>query len=480
MKLPGPLFEHGILERRFARFGKENRPHQRASDARQKSEHAREIPARDFGGRCTMLRIALICVCALSALYLIGRYSIPAGLSETGPEAALSLNASYPGAVVGLAQQAISDEANRRAAQKDTPASAAEPADLDALKKSLRAAILKDPLNASAFQLLAQIAQLEGNAKSARQMMTTAARLSIEDATANAFMLQQSLLANNVGEALRYADILMRGKTSLVGPVAQLVARMTEVPGAKQELVRRLGAAPPWRAQVLGAFASSGLTNPQAPLGVLLALKDTPNPPREKELVGYINYLLQNKLYAFAYSSWLQFLPRDRFGQVAYLFNGSFEQQMSGVPFDWMIGSGSEVIAGVYARPDNGDKRALFISFGQMRGVFPTIRQMTVLRPGAYRFTGNINGEMLARRGLQWRVTCVEGGLAGESQMLLGRFPKWASFQFDIVIPEDKCAAQYVELGHMARSPSEQLATGSVWFDDLAIVRRASVSKATP
>jgi hypothetical protein len=213
---------------------------------------------------------------------------------------------------------------------------------------------------------------------------------------------------------------------------------------------------------------------------VLLALKDTPNPPREKELVGYINYLLQNKLYAFAYSSWLQFLPRDRFGQVAYLFNGSFEQQMSGVPFDWMIGSGSEVIAGVYARPDNGDKRALFISFGQMRGVFPTIRQMTVLRPGAYRFTGNINGEMLARRGLQWRVTCVEGGLAGESQMLLGRFPKWASFQFDIVIPEDKCAAQYVELGHMARSPSEQLATGSVWFDDLAIVRRASVSKATP
>jgi len=71
-----------------------------------------------------------------------------------------------------------------------------------------------------------------------------------------------------------------------------------------------------------------------------------------------------------------------------------------------------------------------------------------------------MTGEILSRRGLQWRVTCVEGAGVGESQMFLGRFPKWQGFTFEISVPAENCAAQHVDLVHMARSPSEQFASG--------------------
>jgi hypothetical protein len=415
-------------------------------------------------------KILLLSVFALVTLYLIATRSVPAGLAEAEPGAALSLNSAYPPAVVAYAEQVVADEAARRVTKK-RESTEQQAADLGALKKSLRAALARGPLNAAAFRLLGEIALLENDPTTAKRLMTEAAKLSIAEGPANAFMLGQYLLADNPGEALRYADILMRSKNRAVGPVAQLVARMMEAPQAKPTLVALLGAAPPWRRQVLGALASSGISNPRAPLDILVALKDTPNPPTETEVTGYINFLLQSKLYAFAYSAWLQFLPKRGFDELAYLFNGSFERQPSGVPFDWMIGRGVGIAAGVYARPDDATRSALFVSFGQVRGTFPTIRQTIVLRPGSYRFSGSMTGEMVARRGLQWRVTCVDGLSAGASHALIGRFPQWASFEFDVTIPADKCAAQTVELVHMARSPSEQLASGSIWFDDLAITR---------
>lgn len=431
-----------------------------------------------------VLKALLLSAVALSLLSLIATHSVPAGLADTEPNAALSLNPVFPRAVVAYAERTLTDEAKRRmeeaaARQNHTALPQQQAADLDALKKLLRATIVSAPLNATAFRLLGQIALLENDDKAARRMMTESSKLSIEETPAIDFMLWQSLRANNAAAALRYADILMRSDTHASGRVAQLVARLMQAPKAKSELIAWLGAAPPWRRQVLGALASSGLSNPRAPLDILVALKDTPNPPTETEVAGFLTFLLQKKLYAFAYSAWQQLLPKSGFDALAYLFNGSFERPPSGVPFDWTIAGGVGIVAGVYARPDDDSKSALLVSFGQVRGAFPTIRQTIVLPPGAYRFTGSLMGEMLARRGLQWRVTCVGGATAGESEAFLGRSPKWRAFEFDLVVPPDKCAAQSVELIHMARSPSEQLASGSIWFDDLAITRRKDPQAAT-
>lgn len=430
-------------------------------------------------------RVVLLSALALWTLYLILTRSVPAGLAETEPEIAVSLNREYPAAVVAYAQQAINGEAIRRQAEADgkresSPTAKQQAADLASLKPLLRGAIAKDPLNASAFRLLGQIALLESDPKTARRMMAAATALSLEEWRAVDFMLRQSLLANNAKAALYYADALMRNNTSAIRYVAPLVARLAEVPTATHELVSTLAAAPPWRRHVLASLPSSSLSDPRAPLGVLNALKETAHPPTEAEVSGYVNFLIEKKLYALAYSSWLHFIPQEQLRHVAYLFNGSFERRPSGLPFDWMIRGSAETVADVFQRPDDVDQSALFVSFGQARGAFPTIRETVVLRPGSYRFKGSMRGEIRARRGLQWRVSCVEGANAGESQMLVGRFPQWTIFEFDILVPEQNCAAQHVELIHMARSPSEQLASGSVWFDELAVTRRGGGSAAEP
>ena len=72
---------------------------------------------------------------------------------------------------------------------------------------------------------------------------------------------------------------------------------------------------------------------------------------------------------------------------------------------------------------------------------------------------------------MRWGVSCVDGTSLGQSEMIAGSFPKWRAFEFAFVVPETGCSTQSVQLKLDARSPSEQLVSGAIWFDELAISR---------
>jgi hypothetical protein len=76
------------------------------------------------------------------------------------------------------------------------------------------------------------------------------------------------------------------------------------------------------------------------------------------------------------------------------------------------------------------------------------------------------------RRGLVWNVTCLDNGLSLLSTpMVLGSIPQWSTFDTPFSVPSGSCPAQQLQLNLDARSPSEQLVTGSMYYDDLQIVR---------
>jgi hypothetical protein len=81
---------------------------------------------------------------------------------------------------------------------------------------------------------------------------------------------------------------------------------------------------------------------------------------------------------------------------------------------------------------------------------------------------------LYARRGMQWRIACVNGPSLGESQLFRGVASDWRTFEFAFTVPERGCTVQSVKLTLVARSPSEKLVSGSIWFDDLSISRRAT------
>ena len=101
---------------------------------------------------------------------------------------------------------------------------------------------------------------------------------------------------------------------------------------------------------------------------------------------------------------------------------------------------------------------------------------MTMLAPGTYHLSGQLKGVLRGRRGLVWRMFCADGGRGalGESAMFLDVGANWRPFEFPIVVPNAGCRAQRLSLELDARSASEQLVTGSMWFDELQISRVAA------
>jgi hypothetical protein len=55
--------------------------------------------------------------------------------------------------------------------------------------------------------------------------------------------------------------------------------------------------------------------------------------------------------------------------------------------------------------------------------------------------------------------------------MMVGATAPWKDFEFSFTVPAAECRAQHLRLELDARMPSEQLVSGSLWYDDLAIER---------
>ena len=136
-----------------------------------------------------------------------------------------------------------------------------------------------------------------------------------------------------------------------------------------------------------------------------------------------------------------------------------------------MITPGSGVTIDFAPRPD-GTGQALLVQFGQGRVDFRGVAQMVMLPPGAYRLRGQHMGRIVGRRGLEWRVVCA-GATAplAKSEMNIGSTPVWTDFEMTFTIPPTGCRAQQILLWLDARSASEQLVTGSAWYDGLQIAR---------
>jgi hypothetical protein len=417
------------------------------------------------------VRVTLFAVGALVLVWLILTRSLAAYLALVAPDTALLLRSNEPTALIALAD----DELRFRESKNDQAAAqpSAAPTSLDKLWRQVETALAADPLNARAYRLLGQLAEANGADARATRLMQAAARHSLSDPFAVEWMMRKSFEKEDFPAAAYYADIFLRARPNLINYGAPILGRMAENEKAKAEVQKILAANPPWRPaffQTLGAF----VTDARTPLDLLFALQETAAPPRSSELRNYLSFLFQHKLYGLAYYAWLQFLPPEQLERVGLLNNGGFETRPSRTPFDWAMPPGTGVIIAIRPRPEAADKHALLLEFTGTRAEFAGVYQTTVIPPGSYRFTGHFKGELFGRRGMQWRISCLNGPALGASEMFLGLARDWRAFEFAFTVPDSGCTAQAAQLVLAARSPSEKLVSGSIWFDDLSISRRAA------
>jgi hypothetical protein len=342
----------------------------------------------------------------------------------------------------------------------------------DQLRASTELALMRDPLNARALRILGQIADATGDETQAASFMQAAANDSIRESVAVYWLMQKSFERRDYDKSLYYADALLRTRSQVMPLVLPTLARIAENPQAKGKLEKLLAESPPWRGTFFSALPRA-ISDARTPLGLLLAIKDTPTPPAAEDIREYVNFLIEHKFFELAYYTWLQFLPAEQLSKVGLLYNGSFEFTPSGLPFDWVIASGAGVTTEILPRPDADSKHALSITFEQGRVEFNGVTQLLMLAPGDYQFKGKFKGELIGRRGLKWRIACAGGpGPFAESAMMIGTHSIWQEIEFSFTVPGEKCRAQQLRLDLDARMSSEQLVTGEMWIDELQISRR--------
>jgi hypothetical protein len=476
---------------------------------------------RRFSGTWTWhggpLLAVLVAIGAFLA-WLISRHTLAAYLATASPEAALLINSYQPTALIEDAERQLRAELSRIVDARSAASSKSGPskplsrfafqdsggetapttgapadmgeaaryyeqqaADADAAGaiRDRRAriadlasrALLADPVNARAYRVLSHLAELEGNKQRHAKLMRTAARLSLRDIVAVLWAMQDGYLRQDFPTTLKYADVMFRTQPQLEQYFVPMVARLAETPAARGELVSLLAGNPPWRSMFFGLLPQH-ITDARTPFNLLVELKTSRTPPTRKEVADYLRFLLRRNLHELAYYTWLQFLPAEQLSRAGYLFNGSFEQELTRSPFDWEIHAGSGVTVDIQPRPDDAGKKAVRIEFGHGRVEFGALLQLTMLPPGKYRFSGIRQGSLAGRRGLVWQVLCTQGSQRlGVGNMDLGIIPNWQPFSFEFTVPAMDCRTQNVMLVLAARSVSERLLTGSIFYDELEIHR---------
>lgn len=445
-------------------------------------------------GGPNVLRAAFLVTLALVLVGLVTRHSLVAYLTDVAPRSALALDPQNPVALVNIADGEVgrgfakqAEETRLEALAKSAAASGVtagaenadgsgdiqqdDPLGRDAwarVRENASTALQRDPFNARALRLIGQAAAAEHDNANAAKFMAAAAKLSKRERIAYAWLLEQAVRQKDFGNALDYADILLRVHPQLMAPIAPLLGQIAEASGKENLLVDYLRASPPWRSSFL-SYLPRSIRDARTPLKVLLQLRDTQEPPTARDLRPYIDLLIKNKFIELAYYTWLQFLPPDQLSKAGFLFNGSFETEPAGLPFDWTYTSASGVTIERAPKPGLTDQRALYIEFGQGRVDFKPVTQITMLGPNRYRMTGVYRGELIGPRGLRWRIECLGGSPIAEGDLVTGIAKDWSSFSIEFTVPQDNCRAQRLSLILDARMASERFVSGFIWYDELTI-----------
>jgi hypothetical protein len=485
----------------------------------------------------SILRLIALTALGATLVWLILTRSLAASLAETAPETALSLQPREPRALLTLAKAqwnaliklpeekpagtdpkvtAPPDPRGRPAPNSDrlanlsrlaeaalgtpnrseqngqqlqpqqlsptpsteaaAPGTGGDPDKADAIRALAEQTLAADPFNADALGLLGQLAEREGDVARTEALMRAAAHLSIRESYAVYWLLQKAQRENNRAAVLRQADTLLRTRGRAVPLAVPILAQVAEK-GAPTDVIALLKTNPPWRGAFFGRLPQN-ITDARTPLYLLLGLQGTAHPPTQQELAQYINFLIGRQFHELAYYTWLQFLPTEDLAKITPLFNPSFEKPLTGLPFDWALAQGSGVTSEIRPRPapsdDPDNAQALFVEFTQGRAEFPGVRQLTLLGPGTYELKGKYKGMLVGKRGLIWRVSCTGKGPLAESELLRGDISQWRDFAVQFTVPPTGCRAQQIRLELDARSASERLITGSMWFDELDLKRQSN------
>jgi hypothetical protein len=309
-----------------------------------------------------------------------------------------------------------------------------------------------NPGQVEALLMLAKEHERAGDATRARRALDVAFQLAPNDRDVLASFAEFHLRHGDVAQALvlldRLVDAYPETRPGAFEVLAQILSEGREPATWKRILARK----PAW----LGSFIVSSCERGTDP-AILVALLLAPTPAARSASAGsacVIDRLRDTDRWQQAYQVWLNTLPRERLGDVGFVFNGSFEFAPTGQGFDWRPTRAPERDSGHLVEMPQAQgvsgKRALRVTYNGKRQSGVPIAQYVVLAPGRYELSGLSHVlSITSGRGVQWTLRCVKAGTSPEviaaSELIRGS-SDWRRFAFEIEVPAG-CPGQILQLG---------------------------------
>lgn len=336
-----------------------------------------------------------------------------------------------------------------------------------------RSAIHSRPLDGRAYRVLARSIQEQGGPEMAAVIYRIAAERSPRDLPSQAWLLDQALKRGGYDEALSRIDQMLRVQPEARPKLYPVLKLLAAQPSLQPGFAKLLQEPPPWRTEFLQYLAAEADSSSVFPL--LERLRHSRTGLSPAELAPWLDRLGRDQRWGAAYLTWIESLEPGSRARIGNIFNGSFETEPSGMGFDWRFDPvpGARIARAQVTGAEG--RLALQVAFEDRRVPFQHVRQLLVLGPGQYRFSGHSRLDQLrSERGLVWTLTCAEDGRTiAETEPFSGNHG-WREFELATSVPAEKCGGQWLTLRLPARIPAEQRIGGTAWFDGLRMERVAS------
>jgi hypothetical protein len=327
-----------------------------------------------------------------------------------------------------------------------------------------RRVIAQDPLNATAYRLLGETTD---DSEASHAALIEALARSRRELVAAFLLLHRAHERGNYAEVVQLANVLLYTQPALNRFTLSYLYSLVLVPEGREAVAETLAGNPSWRWIFFASLGGQITGASDAPLALFQQLRSKGGNVTESELAPILwARMAADKSPGGAYNIWLQLLPPEELAEVRPVNNLDFSRPPGRTPFNWTASRSVNVFV-------DFQERILRVRFGIGQVKFGGLSQVTFLSPGVYRFSGLEKGNMAAKRGLRWQMTCFYGPVAGTSDQLYGAPRDWREFSFDVTIPDSgNCDAQRLRLFHDARSDSERFASGEISFRSLRIKSR--------
>ena len=344
--------------------------------------------------------------------------------------------------------------------------------DAQAIEMSRRA-LAANPLEGRAYRVLGRVAERQGDRAGAVSYFREAVRLSPRDIPTHVWLEGYYLSVGQPVEALRHIDMLLRIEPEKNWRQYTLLQKLSAFPPAHVALAAALAKRPAWREGLMARICPSELGSSALVAPLMNRVREQPGGLSEQELKVWLPCLEHDGRWGEAYLTWVSSLPPRQRLKLTNIFNGGFEDEPSGVGFDWVIGSDPSFQVERLDTEGAVGKSALRITFPEGKVQFNHVSQWLVLGPGSYTLGGRYRAEGLrSEQGLVWDLRCAEGNRELAKSPSVSGLTTWKRFDVPFEVPVRGCQGQRLQLTLPSDSGTAQRVGGRAWFDDLKITTR--------